>query len=117
DIDALGPDEMLEQPVVAAPGERIDRVGRERDPFAAMGLEISHERPLAASDQRAGAGLQQYLGDIDGGAGVSLFPQRWHHLQDGGARKCWRGVTRLVESLAHCGYGTGRTRFCLSPLC
>jgi hypothetical protein len=29
DVDALGPDQVLEQPVVAAPGERIDRVGRE----------------------------------------------------------------------------------------
>jgi hypothetical protein len=101
-VDALGPDEVLEQAVVAAPGERIDRVGCERDPLTAMGLEISHERPLATSDKGTGAGLQQNLRDVDGRAGVGLLPQRWHHLQDGGARKRWRGVARLVESVAHC---------------
>ena len=67
-----------------------------------MGPEISDERPLATSDQSAGAGLQQDLGNVDGGTGVGLFPQRRHHLQDGGARKRWRGLARLVESVAHC---------------
>ena len=39
DVDALGPDQMLEQAVVAAPSERIGGVGHERNPFTATGLE------------------------------------------------------------------------------
>ena len=117
DVDALGPDQVLEQAEVAAPGERIDRVGRERNPFAATGLEISHERPLATSDKRAGAGLQQNLGDVDGCARVGFFPQRRHHLQDGGARKRWRGVARLVESVAHCPLWNRARQVLPIPMC
>ena len=102
DVDALGPDEVLEQAVVAAERERIDGVGCKRNPFAAMGLEIGNERPFAAGHESAGAGLQQHLGDVEGGAGVGLLAQRRHDLQDGGAGKRWRGRARLVESVAHC---------------
>ena len=66
------------------------------------GLEIGDQRPFAAGDESAGAGLQQRVGDADGGARVGLFAQRRHDLQDGGAGKRWRRRARLVESVAHC---------------
>ena len=49
-------------------GERVLGRRRKGDPDAALGLQLADEPPALGRDQRAGAGMDQALGDVDGGA-------------------------------------------------
>ena len=70
DVDPLGRDQFLEHAGIAPERERIDGVVRERNPFGAVGAQLRDQRTLGGRDQRAGAGLQQRVGDVERGAGT-----------------------------------------------
>ena len=101
DIDPLGRDEVLERARALAQLERVDGVVHQRHPFAAERLELGDQRAIVGRDQRAGAGLQQGVGHIDGGAGHRVLAQGRHDLQDRGAGQCARGHMRLAVAVAH----------------
>ena len=92
DVDALGGDQLGQQPRIAADAQRIDRVVRHRQPFAAEGAQFADQRAAIAGHDGAGAGLQQGERDIHRGATGRVVAQRRHQLQDGGAGE----RTRLV---------------------
>ena len=85
DIDALAGDQVREQLGVAPDAQRIDRVDRHRQPFAAEGAQFADQRSAVAGDDGAGAGLQQRQRDIDRGMAGRIVAQRRHQLQNGGA--------------------------------
>ena len=84
DVDALAGDQVRQPPRIAADAQRIERVVRHRQPFAAEGAQFADQRPAVAGNDGAGAGLQQRERDIDRGVAGRIVTQRRHQLQDGG---------------------------------
>ncbi len=101
DVDPLAVDQVLEQAGAAADAQRIDGVVDQRNPVAARGLQLLDQRAVLARDQRAGAPLQQGVGDVERGAGHRLLTQRGHDLQDGRARERAGCRAGLAVTVAH----------------
>ena len=67
DIDALAGDQVRDPLRIAADAQRIERVVRHRQPFAAEGAHFADQRPAFAGNDGARARLQQRERDIDCG--------------------------------------------------
>ena len=84
-MDQLHPLLLAEPRELADVEEHRDRVlggGRKRQPDPALGLQFGDEAPALGGDQRAGAGIGQPLGDVDGSAFGSAGFQLGDDLQD-----------------------------------
>ncbi len=92
DVDRLPADQPRERIGVQHHAGRVLRGGRERQPFAALRLQLAHEAAALRRHQRAGAERGQRLGDVDRRAFRPAGLELGDELEDGAAVQDVTGV-------------------------
>ena len=87
DIDLLGGNQSLQPLHIQRHHQRIFGLGGKPHPYAALGLQVADQPPAIAGDQRAGAGVGERGGDIDGGALRAAGVKLGNELQNGAPRQ------------------------------